>query len=34
VTVNVESSLSMYGIILLVVAAGAFALLYKKLKRR
>jgi uncharacterized membrane protein len=34
VTVNVESSLSIYGIILLVVAAGAFALLYKKMRRR
>jgi uncharacterized membrane protein len=34
VTVNVASSLSIYGIILLVVAAGVFALLYKKLKRR
>ncbi len=34
VTVNVESSLSIYGIILLVVAAGVFALLYRKLKRR
>jgi uncharacterized membrane protein len=34
VTVNVESSLSIYGILLLVVAAGAFVLLYKKLRRR
>jgi uncharacterized membrane protein len=34
VTVNVESSWSIYGIILLVVAAGIFAILYRKLKRR
>jgi uncharacterized membrane protein len=34
VTVNVESSWSIYGIILLVVAAGIFAFLYRKLKRR
>ncbi len=34
VTVNVESSWSIYGIILLVVAAGVFALLYRKLRRR
>jgi len=34
VTVNVESSWSIYGLVLLVVAAGAFVLLYKKLRRR
>ena len=34
VTVNVESSWSIYGIILLIVAAGVFALLYRKLRRR
>jgi uncharacterized membrane protein len=34
VTVNVESSWSIYGLALLLLAAGGFALLYKKLKRR
>jgi uncharacterized membrane protein len=34
VTVNVESSWSVYGIILLIIAAGVFAILYRKLKRR
>jgi uncharacterized membrane protein len=34
VTVNVESSWSIYGIALLLLAAGGFVLLYKKLKRR
>jgi len=34
VTVNVESSWSIYGIVLLLAAVGCFALLYKKLRRR
>jgi uncharacterized membrane protein len=34
VTVNVESSWSIYGLALLLIAAGGFALLYKKLRRR
>jgi uncharacterized membrane protein len=34
VTVNVESSWSIYGIVLLLLAAGGFALLYKKIRRR
>ena len=34
VTVNVASSLSIYGIMLLVVAAGVFVFLYRKLRRR
>jgi uncharacterized membrane protein len=34
VTVNVESSWSIYGLALLLLAAGGFALLYKKLRRR
>ena len=34
VTVSVESSWTIYGLVLLVVAAGAFVLLYKKLRRR
>jgi len=34
VTVNVESSWSIYGIVLLLAAVGFFALIYKKLRRR
>ena len=34
VTVNVESSYSIYGIVLLLAAVGVFALLYKKLRRK
>jgi uncharacterized repeat protein (TIGR01451 family) len=34
VTVNVESSWSIYGIVLLAVGAGIFVLIYKKLKRK
>ena len=34
VTVGVESSWTIYGLVILVIAVGAFALLYLKLRRR
>jgi uncharacterized membrane protein len=34
VTINTESSYSIYGIVLLVIGAGVFVLIYKKLKRK